>query len=688
MGRKNLLPLLCGWIAVVCIPAPVDALETIGLGKGGSIGWDGSGANLPTIDPEYRAVDPNEILIGNDPGELIDFDHPNFPGSLVPRQLREGENIAPGALAQGGSIQSPTVLDFTDDFRIGDLQKALEELLIDDVDGEILAFERKNFNALGTLVITDLGTRFGVSRIRFYPRNTVHRSPSTPFQDDFLRAFELFVNDGLNLTQEGFPIWELLMENKENRNPVVDVVLDPPQYIRSIRLRSSTPIDFEIDEIEVYGTGFLPTTQYISDLFDLKLASWGNIRWVEQAVGDPQKSRLLVSTRTGNDETPFVYTRRLATKRDAPEIPTSITDPGQPLSREEYYQLPTTDAAGVAWAAGSVKDDLENWSPWSTPYPPEASTEAGTPILSPGPRRYMQFRVQVLSEDIEAARVLDQVSLEYLSPPLADQFVAEIFPRQVEASTITSFTYAVRSTMQTPGLRGFDSFEISTPLRVEGVDRIEILDSQGVLVAEHTFADRDTLGGGAFGITSVEDNKFSVRFPPIQDHHSLLKITFRAAVLVYSTDFKGRASLSTEEGSFQNAVPEDIADLGEADDPNLSGFTVFSPSTLKGSLVDAFEIVPNPFTPNGDGINDRISVGYNILTLTKAGRVTLRVYDLAGRRVHTIHDGLQQSGRYFHEWDGLDASGNRLLPGLYLLQLSVAGDTRANAQVRPLAIVY
>jgi len=670
------------------MPDTASPVERLSFGKDGAIRWDGSGGEVPTIDPEYRALDPNQILIGNTPGELIDFDHPDYPGSLVPKQFHEGENIAIGTIERGGSIRAPTVMDFTDDFRIGDLQAALEELLTADSGGEFLGFERKNFNALGTLIMIDLGARFGVNQIRFYPRNTVHRTPSTPFHTDFLRAFELFVNDGLNLTKEGNPIWELLVENKENREPVVDLILDPPRYIRSIRLRSATPIDFEIDEIKVYGTGFLPAARYISDVFDLGGASWTHIRWIEHAVGDPGKSRLLISTRTGNDETPFVYTRKLAKKRNAPEISTSLTNPSEPMTRKEYEALPMKDALGVEWTKGPVKNDLENWSPWSAPYSLAGNSEAGTPILSPGPRRYIQFRVQFLSEDLEAARVLDHISLEYLSPPLADRFVAEIFPREVEASTITSFTYAVRLSIQTPGLLGFDSFEISTPFHVEGVDRIEILDSQGDLVAEHIFTDMDTLREGRFGITSIENDKFEVRFPHIQEDGSLLKISFRAAVLVYGTNFDGQASLSTEPGIFQKVVPGDAAYLEKADNPAQSGITVFSPSILKGRLIDAFQVVPNPFTPNGDGRNDRVSIAYNVLTLTKAGRIEVRIYDLAGRPVYTLQDGLQPSGRYFHTWDGLDSNGDRVPPGIYVLRMSVKGDNQAQTQVRPIGVVY
>ena len=121
----------------------------------------------------------------------------------------------------------------------------------------MLAFERKNQNSLGILVLLNLGARFGVERIRIYPRNTVMPSPSTPFQNDYLRAYELFTNDGLNLTSENTPIWRPLIAETDNQVAVIDVPLDPPRYVQHLRLRATSPVDFEIDEIEVFGKGFL-----------------------------------------------------------------------------------------------------------------------------------------------------------------------------------------------------------------------------------------------------------------------------------------------------------------------------------------------------------------------------------------------------------------------------------------------
>ena len=225
--------LASGLLAVVC--TPVFAIETVTLGEGGELDWRGEGSSaVETIDAEYLAPpDPNnpgsppELLIGNAPGDLVEFDSADFPRGIFPLRIEEGENVANNTMARGGNIDAPNVFDFGRDVSVAsgsifdrnDLLLALQELLTSEDGGEKQAFERKNFNALGTLVILNLGGRFGVNRIRFYPRNTVHKSPTTPFHNDFLRAFELFTNDGISQTNDGSLIWDPLLLHTDNENP-------------------------------------------------------------------------------------------------------------------------------------------------------------------------------------------------------------------------------------------------------------------------------------------------------------------------------------------------------------------------------------------------------------------------------------------------------------------------------------
>ncbi|MDE2814828.1 MAG: gliding motility-associated C-terminal domain-containing protein, partial [Gemmatimonadota bacterium] len=161
------------------------------------------------------------------------------------------------------------------------------------------------------------------------------------------------------------------------------------------------------------------------------------------------------------------------------------------------------------------------------------------------------------------------------------------------------------------------------------------------------------------------------------------------SVLAFSTEFRGQASLSSEPGSFQNATSGNSAALGDEDQPTHSGTTVLSPSVIRSErLIDALELTPNPFTPNGDGINDQVAIAYNILALTKAGAVAVRLYDLSGRLVHTLQQTALSNGRYALTWDGRAAGGQLVPPGVYLLGITVSGDLGDDLQAHPLYVAY
>jgi hypothetical protein len=698
---SRIFTLASGVLALICSPAAT--IETITLGEGGELDWRGEGnAGVAIIDAEHRSpLNPNRLLVGNAPGNLVEFENAEFPRNILSLRIEDGENIANNAVARGGNIDAPNIFDFGRDVSVAsagifdrnDLRIALEELLTSEDGGEKKAFERKNYNALGTLVILNLGGRFGVSRIRFYPRNTVLKSPTTPFHSDFLRAFELFSNDGISLTNDGSLIWDPLLLETDNENPIIEVTIDPPSYVQSIRLRATSTVNFEIDEFEVYGTGFLSEAQYISDIFDVgQPAIWGNMRWVEEAIGPELFSRLQIRTRTGNDASPFVFTRLLAGQRDAVEIPFSLEDPTAEMELPEYETLPQDDALGRQWNPGAVRDDLINWSPFSTPYPVSAANGPGIQIASPSPNRYFQFQVFFQSDDLEAARALKSLSFELLAPSFADEIVGEIFPREVNVAESTTFTYAVRPVLKSAGARGFDTIEIFTPTRVESIDRIELFDGSGQVVAERAFAGReDTTLVDGLQILAVSDNNFSVGVPFVRKSDMLIKIRFQTEVLTYSTNFTAAVRLSTEEGSIAQAVVSGDAGLLDAgDDADLSGTTVLSPAVLsRGRLLDKVEIVPAVFTPNGDQINDIARLNYTLLSVDVPRLLQIAVYDLSGQLVRLIHDAPERNGRYEDKaWDGRNAQGQLVPPGLYIIRLAIEGDAQQDQQSQLVGVAH
>jgi hypothetical protein len=65
-------------------------------------------------------------------------------------------------------------------------------------------------------------------------------------------------------------------------------------------------------------------------------------------------------------------------------------------------------------------------------------------------------------------------------------------------------------------------------------------------------------------------------------------------------------------------------------------------------------------------------------TLPGEGHARLRVYDVHGRLVRTLAEGDRAVGTVTVRWDGRDAAGARVRPGVYLVQLvtSEASDVR------------
>jgi hypothetical protein len=74
---------------------------------------------------------------------------------------------------------------------------------------------------------------------------------------------------------------------------------------------------------------------------------------------------------------------------------------------------------------------------------------------------------------------------------------------------------------------------------------------------------------------------------------------------------------------------------------------------------------PNPFNPS-------TQISYS---LTKKGHVRLEIFDLLGKKIMTLKDGLQLSGNYNVQWTGIDQKGNAVPSGLYIYKLTIAGKT-------------
>ncbi len=705
--------------------------RTIVIGGEDGLAWASGGGTIAAL----LQTAPTKVEASNTPGNVLEFDADGRVGWLSPQRADETANIALGLLDRGGRLGAPTILS----------QVIKDQLIFMIDDDPTTAFERKTargasqVNSLGVIMDFDLGARFGVERIQFFPRNAHPNflAPDFPFQNDFLRGFELLLNDGSEETQvANQPVLTTVELEPENEEPVVELTI-PPQYVRYIRLKSQTTVGFEIAEFRVFGSGFVPRADYLSNIFDFgeELALWGRIRWEEKFLGVERLSRLLISSRSGWDDTPLEFTRQhpnsgedvpwqegaIATTATGAAVDLDAIDDAQEaldlfnalpidertrvaLTQDEYNDLKSSDK-------GDVRADLVAWSRWSPPYKLGAGANVGddplgVPILSPGPRRYFQLKAEFNSEDLQSARALGALAFTVSNPPLTERIISEVVPRQVELGVPVSFTYAVLPTKTRRGVDlGFDVFEIATPVRAEAVETIEVVHADGrVQTADFTGVNLTNLpvqdASGLFAVESVAERYLRVRFPAIRESDlaagraAVVKIRFKCRVLRFGTTFTGTAWNSTTDDLGQRVIGGNAADLGAADD-DLIPIGAADPNDLAvkvplagGRLMINVAAQPRLFSPNGDGVNDETRIHCDLVRLVDAAPLTVRVFDLAGHRVRTLFAGERGGGSFSVQWDGTNAAGQQGPPGIYLFRVDLATDAKREAVVGIVELVY
>ena len=293
---------LIGLAAVVW----ADDLPPRVTGVGGAEWESGGGGTIPAL---WRL---SEELVEetNTPGNVVDFDVADYPNWLFPQQIDSTKSIliGLGTRERGGTVSTPT---FTFASLVGEFR-----LMFDD-DAETAFGMRasragESAGGRGLLIQFDLGSVFSVNRIKFFPRNADpdYPAPGFAFEKDFIKAYEIFTNDG---SPENFRFGILdftrLAREEQAEKAVVDIRMEP-QFMRHLRFKSLSDLDFEIAEFQVFSLGFVPQATYISNVFDFgDPALLGNLRWVQEKISDPRQSEVRIRTRTGLDRQPLEFTR-------------------------------------------------------------------------------------------------------------------------------------------------------------------------------------------------------------------------------------------------------------------------------------------------------------------------------------------------------------------------------------------
>lgn len=149
----------------------------------------------------------------------------------------------------------------------------------------------------------------------------------------------------------------------------------------------------------------------------------------------------------------------------------------------------------------------------------------------------------------------------------------------------------------------------------------------------------------------------------------------------------GAAGTSIERVSAQAASDDPLNWASSLDSTGSTPGRVNSravPAAHSG--VELLTLRPNPFSPDGDGHEDMLSVQYRLNQADS--RLDLKIYDVRGRLIR--HLANNEPAGYSGErlWDGKDDHGRTMPTGLYIIYLEALGKggTRIQTTRRPVAL--
>ncbi len=531
----------------------------------------------------------------------------------------------------------------------------------------------------------------------FIPPSEGFRSDGSLLVEDFVPAFQVTASIAPEppvLQGNVNSLSTFIADVNNNFAPKVRIDFNR-QHLRFFRFRrTASPLDLDrrsassnaligsISEFQLFAQGVPQRSIYKTKITDLgESVNFGRLFWqvtpfrmVDGApVETPEaQATIKIEVRTGRDEDPAVYHEYSDTglegvvSRDHYE-----NELRSRLRRAASYDniLKRQPKPGLR---ASIKYDSDNWSSWSAPF-----VESGQP-LSINSGSYLQLRITMESASFDDWVRLDSLWIE-TAPLLAGDVQGELArlddPQpargftEVSLGEMTDFVYDLKADFETVDAPGFDLLRIRTGNETRfkslqlGEGRIETAPTE---VTEEA----DGL------LIRLPERITRLNNPP-------LRVIFGTEVFEFATNFQSEV-LDTK----REVLPQPVvgADVGEALSTN--SLRVLAVSGGSPRFVQDLSFSSPVFTPNGDGANDELIIRYVLFRLPSAVPVVLDVYRLDGRRVARVAAGLQDSGPQTLRWDGRDASGALLPPGIYLTTIDLLSEFSATPQFRTVGIAY
>jgi len=537
-------------------------------------------------------------------------------------------------------------------------------------------------------VTVDLGSMFWVSTYQHTIRmNIGHSATLGPWSLDF--------SDG-SLASDGTKEWtrvftvEQEVVNVLGDSRIEAVNFDPvrARFMKLEWLQSNTLSnpgnDVNLTEMQLLGEGYQPEVSMVSDA--IVLPGNSNLVSIEWDADTPPGTSVLLQTRTGTElDQKFCFYKIFG----GSSRPMELGNPPNHCALEGTPELDALNAKFPKPGPGAKPDridtvpflDESKFSAWSEAY----ADPAGSAITSPSPRPVLLISATLTSDDPDAHATLRSVRLNF-DEPVANRLLGSLTPTRVGALAVDqAFSLVVQlGTLQL----GLDELLLLPPPGMELLrDPAPILyggtlqqlqegqDMSDRSLAANLLVPREG--------TAVGDSLYL----------SFSEINRGAAFEAVRLDFTGRLfSPGGRMGVQLRNATSSGANWQRVDQESNSLIVVAEPQQKE--LFRDLAIVPAVFTPNGDDRNEQTNVTFTLLSVGVGTGVAVEVYDLSGRLVRRLDEQRDNStGSYAIPWDGLDARGNLVAPGMYAVRVKLAGATSGSGldqveQLRTVAVAY
>ncbi len=334
----------------------------------------------------------------------------------------------------------------------------------------------------------------------------------------------------------------------------------------------------------------------------------------------------------------------------------AVFDAGQPVNLGRVWFAGKTPPGTALRVQFRTSADGEIWPEWHrVPAWDLAQVGAGVALTEPEPARFVQYRAAMETRDPLRAPRLEQVKVAFGEQLFAAAVAAAIAPLRPVLGVETAFTYTFDVEIGPDDL-GLDRVHIGLPGVVHQV-RFD-----GVALPEDGYA----AGWDDAGLGVVLGAEHQVR------RSGRLEVEFASVLLQPTLAVRAAVALGADaDWQYGRPVAEEAW--------TLVGEGVVSRALPRTGV----SVRPNPFNAAAGAAHIQI----DLAKVQHPQALTVALYDLAGRRVRVLWDGLAAAGRKRLAWDGRDASGRLVAPGHYLLRVAIDAD-RGDVWTGLVGVVY